>query len=246
MAVRPILFNAPMVQAILNGKKTCTRRVIKLKYDNTIIGVLEDKKGRHIVEREKTKPLTQHRDGKQTHYLYAAEEKKPPYRLGDILYVRENFHIDYLSSIPGDGRTRYEADGIYKDFSYNPAKLDMMRRLQRKGICPSIHMPKELARIFLRVTAVRAERLQDITSTDVIREGTDMGAWYEYNADQHDFRACFGDDVPYEYETLKGFFGHTVWDRTLKTENDYMQYGWDANPWVWVICFERCDKPNAF
>lgn len=84
---------------------------------------------------------------------------------------------------------------------------------------PSIHMPKEAARIFLRVTNVRVERLRDMTDDDAEAEGC-----FDYTS------------------TALGF--PDVWDSTIK-KSDLDCYGWNANPWVWGIEFERCDKPES-
>ena len=79
-------------------------------------------------------------------------------------------------------------------------------------------MPKEAARIWLKVTDVRVERLQDMTDDDAEAEGC-----FDYTS------------------TALGF--PDVWDSTIK-KSDIDRYGWDANPWVWVIEFERCEKPE--
>ena len=78
---------------------------------------------------------------------------------------------------------------------------------------PSIHMPKEAARIWLRVTDMRVERLQDIDDDSVVAEGLNIGDPFD-----------------------------ELWDSTIKP-TDRERYGWSANPWVWVIEFERCEKP---
>lgn len=84
---------------------------------------------------------------------------------------------------------------------------------------PSIHMPKEAARIWLKVTSVRAERLQDITEDGAEAEGA----------------------IDRIYTAREHFI--EIWDRTIK-KSDLDIYGWYANPWVWVIEFERCEKPK--
>ena len=84
---------------------------------------------------------------------------------------------------------------------------------------PSIYMPKDAARIWLKVTDVRVERLQDMTDDDAEAEGC-----FDYTS------------------TALGFFD--VWDSTIK-KSDLDRYGWNANPWVWVIKFERCEKPEG-
>ena len=87
---------------------------------------------------------------------------------------------------------------------------------------PSIHMPKEAARLFLRVTNVRCERLQDMTQEDCANDGG-----FE----------------PYAVKTVgvAPLFGE-LWNRTVDKDSMF-RYGWNANPWVWVIEFERCEKP---
>ncbi len=97
---------------------------------------------------------------------------------------------------------------------------------------PSIHMPKEAARIFLRVTGVRVERLQDITLDDAIAEGC-----------QGKFIGS-GECVGAGWEILPEDEFADLWDSTIK-KSDLDKYGWDANPWVWVIEFERISKEEA-
>lgn len=89
---------------------------------------------------------------------------------------------------------------------------------------PSIHMPKKAARIWLKVTDVRLERLQDITEKGATEEGCIC-----------DIEYALGDSA-------KGHFSD-LWNSTVK-KSDLKTYGWDANPYVWVIEFERCEKPG--
>lgn len=117
-----------------------------------------------------------------------------PYHPGDALYVREAWQQNY------DGSYSYRAKDMFED---------------EKGWRPSIHMPKEAARLFLRATGVRVERLHDMTSSEAMDEGfTD---WKDLVAG---------------------------WDRTV-SKKDRDLYGWAANPWVWVIEFERISKAEA-
>ena len=90
---------------------------------------------------------------------------------------------------------------------------------------PSIHMPKEAARIWLKVTDVRVERLQEITEEQIGREGVEVEYPHVLN----------GEEKRYAFSTL--------WNSTVK-KSDLDRYGWNANPWVWVIEFERCEKPE--
>lgn len=101
---------------------------------------------------------------------------------------------------------------------------------------PSIHMPKAAARIWLRVTDVRVERLRDITPDGAIKEGIhfcecpDGFTW----KGESSISNCYTDPI--------GAM-QALWDTTIK-KPDLDCYGWDANPWVWVIKFERCEKPE--
>lgn len=172
MAIKPILFNTEMVRAILDGRKSCTRRLVK-----------------HDVESVLNSPY---------HKAHPEVEDKqiisklcnPPYQLGDII------------------------------------------------------MPKEAARIWLKVTDVRVERLQEMKPVDVIKEGAYPDCWDCLNTyGESGSQCCYGteeqcsqcDEVMMEWEKL--------WNSTIK-KSDLDRYGWDANPWVWVIEFERCEKPE--
>ncbi len=202
----PILFNTEMVQAILNGRKTCTRRVVK--------GYIP-KEAEFGYTAFTPKGCISCRgtfaDG------YGEKFFKLPCEPSDILYVRETF-------IQAAAHTFwYKADD----------KSWMSKDLLWK---PSIHMPKEAARIWLKVTDVRVERLQEITDKECIKEGI-------YPSNCRDCNATFGCDVcPDEgYDEVDEFV--EVWDNTIK-KSDFDRYGWDANPLVWVIEFERCEKPG--
>ena len=133
---------------------------------------------------------------------------KPPYNPGDVLYVREtwnynNFGWHYRADWPDDNCPDMSIDDNWH---------------------PSIHMPKEAARLFLRVKNVRVERLQDIDSEGIRAEGLNTLAVHagDMEISQREFAI--------------------LWDFTIKPA-DLPLYGWDANPWVWVIEFERCEKP---
>lgn len=192
MAIKPILFNTEMVRAILDGRKNCTRRLVK-----------PEPQGYFEVSEE---PL----------YIYDTDGNQgkitPPYQPGNILYVRETW-CDDRSFTHDDtpGQYFYRADGLY------PRKGDNV--ILNAKWHPSIHMPKEAARIWLKVTNVRVERLHDMTDDDAEAEGC-----FDYTS------------------TALGF--PDVWDSTIK-KSDLDRYGWDASPWVWVIEFERCEKPET-
>lgn len=101
-------------------------------------------------------------------------------------------------------------------------------------------MPKEAARIWLKVTDVRVERLKEITEEQACMEGTDPfdEACYENNGWHPTLSDPDSGGAP---NMVDGF--HKLWNSTIK-KSDLDRYGWDANPWVWVIEFERCEKPE--
>lgn len=118
-----------------------------------------------------------------------------------------------------DGTYIYRADDKLADL---PTFKESSKLIYR----PSIHMPKGAARIWLRATDVRVERLQDIDGKGCVKEGI-----------EEEHLKYVGD------EFVKGMF-HDLWDSTIK-KSDLDRYSWDANPWVWVIEFERCEKPKG-
>ena len=177
MAIIPILFNTEMVQAILAGRKTQTRRLIK-------------DIGEYF-----------HQDGTQF--------RDSPIKTGDLLYVRETWVN--LPVSPG-GHTRLMRGMYYYKADVPDRRPDGWRGNWK----PSIHMPKEAARIFLRVQDVRAERLKSITPFDAMDEG-----FTDWN------------------DLQRG------WESTIR-KADIPRYGWFANPWVWRIVFERAEKPEGW
>lgn len=202
----PILFNAEMVRAILDDRKTCTRRAIK--FPNGMTGRPIGKAG------DNSNPLG---------VMYLGGIKRPPYQPGDILYVRET----WCSAYDGE-KYFYLADKLTNREERSLLNYDDVKWH------PSIHMPKEAARIWLKVTDVRVERLQEITDKECIKEGI-------YPSNCRNCNATFGCDVCLDegYDEVDEFV--EVWDNTIK-KSDFDRYGWDANPYVWVIEFERFEK----
>ena len=205
MAIKPILFNTEMVRAIMDGRKTCTRRVVKTRR--------KDACGFYVTKRT---------DGSFTGiYEYDEDERMfenqliPPYKPGDILYVRETWHRYTKRVGKGEGCHLEEHYG-YKASIANSEDVEEPWK-------PSIHMPKEAARIWLKVTDVRVERLQEITADDIRNEGLSSAAVH-----------CGDMEIALkEWENL--------WNSTIK-KSDLGRYDWNASPWVWVIEFERCEK----
>jgi len=199
MAIKPILFNTEMVRAILDGRKTCTRRIVRPPY---FVDGDENDKRSLITLRTATKNSSLYRQIGQMPYPDA------PYRMCDILYVRETW--------------KKAPNGYYYYESWQRNDIADITKWK-----PSIHMPKEAARIWLRVTDVRVERLQEITGQDVLKEGL--------NSHVHPQASYFDGNQREMFEKL--------WNSTIK-KSDIDRYGWDASPWVWVIEFERCEKPE--
>lgn len=216
--VLPILFNTDMVRAILDGRKTVTRRVVRYKYNNTEMKMRTDKYGTRLIEIQKDIEGETHGknpDGSTWHKLLPYIEKNPPYKKGDILYVRETYCPNYFDFVAQSGNKHgYKAD-------YDSVILSS--DIPEPKWIPSIHMPKEAARIWLRVTDVRAERLRDMDKMDAVKEGINT-------------RCCV--NLAHALTKFK-----KLWDSTIR-RSDTGLYGWKSNPWVWVIEFERCEKPD--
>ena len=211
MRVLSILFNTEMVKAILDGRKTCTRRVVKgyipkdAEFGYTAFTPKDSISCRGIFEAD--------------HQEYGEKFFKLPYQRGDILYVRETW------SEVEEGTYIYKADDKSEDL---PGFKDSSKLIYR----PSIHMPKEAARIWLKVTNVRVERLQDITEAEVI---------LEVAIDNRGFIHSPDNEYDYVHTAREHFID--IWNSTIK-KGDRAIYGWNANPFVWVIEFERYEKPG--
>ena len=219
MAIKPILFNTEMVRAILNGRKTCTRRILKHDVES-ILNSPYHKKHPEVEDRQIISKLCQ-----------------PSYQPGDILYVRETFAWGPcwdcgLDTEPGGCSN--ETDKIYKEKEYGcymyRASCEDNEYPSADTWHPSIHMPKEAARIWLKVTDVKVERLQKITEEGAKAEGAIDNRGFIHSPEN-------------EYDRIHTAREHfiEIWSSTIK-KFDIDRYGWDANPWVWVIEFERCEK----
>ena len=158
-------------------------------------------------------------DKEHTEQLSTAE-RTCPICTGDILYVRETWK---------------EAPKGY--YYYEDWQKDDIADVTKWK--PSIHMPKEAARIWLKVIDVRVERLQDITYNGALREGSEGIRCDHVALGVHGCTDCMntGWIEPPQVEFMQ------IWNSTIKKSN-LDRYGWDANPWVWVIEFERCEKPT--
>jgi len=190
---KPILFSTEMVQAILTGSKTMTRRVVNPQPELEI--------------RETFNSSTGWADIDKNGWAIKREVKCPYGKPGDLLWVRETWRLPEFHE--------YDAP-VQPEFK---AGHDQADELKWK---PSIHMKKEHCRIWLKVTGVRVERLQDITENDVIKEGVEPIV---------DFKISF---FKYLWDSLNG-----------KPRGNGRDISWAANPWVWVVEFERAERPQA-
>lgn len=213
MAIKPILFNTEMVRAILDGRKSCTRRICKDANEYTVPDM-----DFYNADR-RTYAVHNFVDKEHTEQLSTAE-RTCPICTGDILYVRETWK---------------EAPKGY--YYYEDWQKDDIADVTKWK--PSIHMPKEAARIWLKVIDVRVERLQDITYNGALREGSEGIRCDHVALGVHGCTDCMntGWIEPPQVEFMQ------IWNSTIKKSN-LDRYGWDANPWVWVIEFERCEKPT--
>lgn len=210
MKERGIIFNAEMVKAILDGRKTQTRRIVKnVMLDNGIW----------------LKKPTKTRSGTTTHVLDAPKYNLCPLgKVGDRLYVRET----WMPDAPRDGTW-----GDVEFYGCKDSQLSMIPECYRTpehciyraswdgaemiGWTPSIHMPRWASRITLEIVDVRVERLNDISNDDAKSEG----CWYGRGGGVPDKALTPSDQFP------------TLW------EEIYGDGSWSSNPWVWVIEFKR-------
>lgn len=216
---RPILFSSEMVKAILDGRKTQTRRVIKefpvegFRWAGWVVSSVDKKdEGKATIAPESN-----------SEYCITGNIKKscPHGKIGDILYVREAFHV----WIP------------------NGKEIPHYRATNRDRICeelgwkPSIHMPKKFSRIKLEITGIRVERLQDITDKDCIAEGIDLKDFCVCPDDEFIDGVRFCLNCGKRFTDIKGEF-EELWDSI----NEKRGYGFEKNPWCWALEFKKLEK----
>lgn len=208
---RPILFNTEMVRAILDGRKTQTRRVVR-GIEGLNVCRAEPSEGAYesLAEWDLLCGWS-HKNG-----MYdAVKSIRAPYAVGDVLWVREtwvNIPVSPGGHFRIGGRYYYKADGDRRPEGWQGAWR------------PSVHMPAGAARIFLKVRDIRMERLQLMDDAAAISEG-------------------FCDSPAEAVSPLARFAAQ--WNKTIKRDK-LCKYGYYANPWVWVIDFERCEKPEGW
>ncbi|WP_457927273.1 hypothetical protein [Pseudomonas aeruginosa] len=204
MKERPILFTGPMVRAILEGRKTVTRRVVKPQPD--FLGSMVD-------------PNTPFKTlDAGLHARITCPHGHP----GDRLWVREAWAADaQVDAIAPRDLSQGEPIWYPADFSVRQTGCSMISKGRGR---PSIHMPRWASRILLEITAVRVERLQDISEEQALAEGV-HGEPCDHARQACSDIGCWGD-------TAKGAFGF-LWEQLNGAG------AWQANPWVWVVEFKR-------
>lgn len=233
--MKPILFNTQMVRAICKGEKTVTRRLIKLSDLNPTVKMV-----RHPDNPKHVALLVQWPSGKKALI-------NPPVQPGDMLYVRETwsfwpcFDCDNEMCC-GRGISYKETDGCFV-YKTQESKVPYEEKWR-----PSIHMPKEAARIFLKVTDVKASRLHDMEIEDFRKEGIRLSTREEWNCKCND-EAEDCRDKPCEYRStyLDAMYRRKfaeLWDSTIQ-EDRYLIDSFEKNPLVWEIEFVRCSSEQV-
>ena len=211
MITKPITFSTDMVQAILEGRKTCIRIPVKqTQFTGLLPDKCKDSTPKEFLKRKRMmfKPYC---DMNDTELIMTAY--KEPYQAGDILYIKEAWY-------KGLNRYLYRAD--YSDaekFYQNGKEINMTWN-------SSDTMPKAAARLWIKIVNVKTERLQNIDADSIRKEGLSSAAVH-------------AGDMDIALQEWKLFWNNTV--RIKKS--DLNQYGWDSNPWIWILDFERCKKP---
>jgi len=210
MAERPILFSAPMVRALLDGRKTQTRRIVKPAPVNIVPFV-----GRH------DRPTGEF-GLCLTHDRVINKHVRCPYGVpGDLLWVKETYRLELGAGKPSQAEgylVHYEADG-----APNPEHEWGVRAR------PSIHMPRWASRIALRITDVRVERLSEVSAEDAFAEGIRFTLERDKAGGG---RSGWGVEG-----VVQGAGPQHAY--SLLWEHINGPGSWDANPWVWAVSFER-------
>ena len=204
MVEKPILFSTEMVRAILEGRKMQTRRIVKPQPAGKFLGP------------EWYKPVVINKDGEEepgepVYGIYSEDGEwgiKAHYCPGDILWVQETWFRN-------DECLLYKASKYENTTAYHGRNGWVQIKWK-----PSIHMPREAARLFLKVTDVRVERLQEITALGISKEGITMPSFY-------------GNDISPESYLIVKF--QDTWQSLYAKRG----YPWESNPYVWVIEFEK-------
>ena len=228
---RPIIFSGEMVKAILDGKKTMTRRVVKSNFINHY-------KHAHIIRQSTDKK----REGKAYFYdtpvgsmVLSSQLVNNPYgKVGDRLWVRETYQ-----EIGADCLLTYRATYPSDLYAKRPEleNVPPIEALKDKGYLwkSPLFMPREFSRLLLEITDIRVEHLQDISEADAMKEG--VKSW-KVNCSHNGLKTVYKDysDIHNDVITYNNPIASfkTLWD----TLNAKKGYPWSSNPWVWVVEFK--------
>ncbi|MFW3786617.1 hypothetical protein ACKLKE_24385 [Klebsiella quasipneumoniae subsp. similipneumoniae] len=230
MTERGMIFNAEMVRAILAGRKTQTRRIMKVQPESNQLGLLL------ITDSTKHSDIGKYHWAESNatgNHVRSKLFSCPFGAVGDRIWVRETWSSDFANYYPND-RVWYAAD--------NNRRLDIEVADGVRGIYspesdvhvpfrwhPSIHMPRWASRITLEITDVRVERLNAISQEDAQAEGMELTGWRPTYSDPDS-----GGEVMTPYDNFA-----ELWSSI------YGEESWNANPWVWVIEFKRVEGGAA-
>lgn len=206
---KPILFSTPMVQAIIRGEKSQTRRIVKNKI---ALDWLET--------------------GFTQNFVALPENGLSKYKIGDILWVRETWqHTKVLNLHPTDENYGF----VYK------ADAQPWEDYEGWNWKPSIFMPKDACRIFLEVTEVRVERLNEITEADALAEGVERWTEERMKSKPTHYKLYFHEKgSECSYTSCPNDSYETLWQK-INGENS-----WSENPFVWVYTFKQVERPYGF
>ena len=241
-----------MVIALLAGKKTMTRRVLNPQPEEEYFGWNGECQGR--VDNAKDANIILLRSPKikkavhvsDAHLIY--NEKGSKYQIGDLLYVKESYYAFgkwVKNGLTKKGSQKFKFVDLTPDaylYNYNPPKHIHKGKTEKIGWYkkPSLFMPKAAAKIWLKVTGVKCERLQDITADDAIAEGIKKieGLGYKhYTAKKRFTKEALKDGCPFLNSPILSFL--TLW------ESIYGDESLKANPWVFAYSFEVISTTGA-
>lgn len=232
MSVKPIIFSGPMVRALIDGRKTQTRRVLKPQPKN--FGKdYERQWNAHAIPPGGSIPDHWSWWEGPSHGPSLYHTAKVPYAAGDLLWVREAWQAHGWASdcVTIRYRAQEKTAGFIaqvEQIAYPEGNKNTFKYVAPKGPNhwrPSIHMPRWASRLTLRVTDVRVQRVQEITNHDAVAEGIDR-----VNEPQEGFRDYSGSEP---VVAMRPSF-RTLWDSL----NAPRGHGWDANPWVVALTFD--------
>lgn len=228
---KPILFNTEMVQANLENRKKQTRRIAPF-----------DKRCTKVFQSENGKWQQNYNNNQDPEKMFPGgwnewTNYSSPYEIGNILWVRETFQSSECFDFQIKSKFVYKANEWDRDFA---AEFKIRWK-------PSLFMPKEAARIFLKVTNVRCERLQDISKADAIAEGIEqIPDWHNEGKRNYFWKDYERNIDESEVDESVAFFNPIHSFQSLWDSINAKKHPWESNPWVWVYDFERIEKPENF